>query len=189
MARAPNVKGFAQDLLKGSPGSLTWGSACEDEPVYRIARRKKICVGRFGRLASIAGIFWPGCWQRVSVDINSTAVRGSRPVARYGHPSHDTSWFQARVSPVGASLSSEPVSWAGSRIRVGGIALWQLNLKEGKRRRRSPGGSEASRERRQDRKRLWRYCVSKPSPNASHSGKLGCCALSVKVPVTQNPWS
>jgi hypothetical protein len=61
MARAPNVKGFAQDLLKGSPRSLTWWSACEDEPVYRIARRKKICVGRFGRLASIAGIFWPGC--------------------------------------------------------------------------------------------------------------------------------
>ena len=61
MARAPNIKGFAQDLLKGSPGSLTCGLPCEDEPVYRIARRKKICVGRFGRLASIAGIFWPRC--------------------------------------------------------------------------------------------------------------------------------
>ena len=41
MASVRNIRGFAQDLLKGSAASLTLRPACDDEPVYRIARRKK----------------------------------------------------------------------------------------------------------------------------------------------------
>ena len=44
----PEARGFVEDPLKGDASSLTSVLACEDEPVYRIARRKKTCVGRFG---------------------------------------------------------------------------------------------------------------------------------------------
>src|SRR6185503_7823478 len=61
-----------------------------------------------------------------------------------------------------------------------------IELKEGKRRRRSPGGSEGvTRVALRITERLWRYCVSIAITKCSAFGATWMWCMSVKVPVTQ----